>query len=1046
MKKRKLNNFVLGMSAIFLSIGFATTLTGKLTNDYRSQIDTLFGTSSYITNSDEVKYKSTYETGDQLMEAAKNLAIKEGAEGTVIMKNDNSVLPLEKTKKIALFGGASYMPYMSAAGNSDQVLLKQAIEDAGFSIDTSISNIYDKSLAEFVTESGGWGGTTKRYVNAPNKSAGDYTNFKVNELTFDKLVSKGFASANWKDSVTADVGIVTFSRPGGEGTTYKPGSALDSDDKPTGKNPLALSDEELAVVKSAKETCDKVVVLLNTSCTLEIGALLSGEFAVDGIAYIGIPNDYQLRGTVKVLSGEVNATGALADTYATSSTSSPGMVNFGGDYYKDYTIVADFEDTRWPGVEIENTSAGSFGGTKTYNGGTYVNEVEGIYTGYNYYETRYYDGVANASSNALSSAGISQGGTSWDYAKEVSYPFGYGLSYLDYTTKLTSVSVEDRVGGKVTANVALTNNSNKDGLFRAELFVQTPYTDYDKENAVEKSAIQFLNSKKVDVKAGQTVNTTIEIATKYLASYDYTKAKSYIMDAGTYYFSLGNGSHEALNNVMQAQGLTPDKAGEITNVKTWVKSGETDTKTYAVSDSGALISNVADNADMNYYLPGSTTYLSRKDWKGTYPINYNAEENVLSLSDSPKKDEWLKELRNQQYTVKTTDEVENFDGTSGPTFSSDEIGYEEINNIKDEYWEKLVDAIPAEEALGAVAHGGSQSDELTNIKNPVVKQYDGPIGFNGKNLATNNGESAEVDRYFVDPESEAGKFKANINSQTLLGSAFNPELAYEWGAVLGNTGLWIASYQIWAAGLNYHRTPYNGRNTEYHSEDPMLTNVIGREIIKGTKEFGIIVGPKHIGFNDQEHNRAGVSVYMNEQKFRETDLRGFQGAIEDAGALGLMVAFNRIGAINASHHVGMLKELIRGEWNFNGLISTDMMNNAYYFNPEGCTMATVTQMADFAGNNSHLNLGTGGNDATWTYLNPEVLKKDQTLVDASREAMKYQLYAFANSALLNVSTLFVTPSWEVALNAINITTYVLGALCLFSWATLSALSFKKETK
>ena len=1048
-KNNKLNNVLLGSSALLLSIGFATTLAGGLVNDYRSTIDLALGTKSYITSTENAKYVSSYKTGDEVMAAAKALAIKEGAEGTVIMKNENAVLPLAKTNTVAVFGGASYSPYLSAAGNSDQVILTDALTAAGFSLDQTVNDIYTKIFADYTESTNPWTGeVTKNYVNSPNKTAGDYTSFKINEVNPSKFVSKGFAADGWESHVNANVGIVTFCRPGGEGSTYKPKSALDTDGNATGKNPLALSDDELAVVKVAKETCDKVIVLLNTSCTIEIDPLVKGDYAVDGIAYIGIPNDYQFTGIVQALDGDVNPTGALADTYAVDSTSSPAMVNFGGDYYSDYTIVSDgYDDPRWPGKTITNDMAGSFGGSATYNGGSYINETEGIYTGYNYYETRYYDSIVNPSYNASSSKGATQN-SAWSYADEVNYTFGYGLSYLDYELTLENVSVEDKVGGDITATIAVKNTSTKNGDFRAELFVQTPYTEYDRTNFVEKSAIQFLKSGKVYVKAGETQNVTITVPTKYMASYDYTAAKTYIMDSGTYYFTTGNGAHEALNNIMKSQGHTADSDGDTKCVKTWVNDGATDTTTYSVSDSGAKISNVAENADMNYYLPGSTTYLSRSDWNGTYPINYNTVNNGkgLTLGASAKKDEWIKELRNEQYTVKSTDNVSNVNGIAGTKFNAESIGYDQLTDINDSYWNSLAEAIPAEEALGAIAHGGSQSDTLTNIDNPIVRQNDGPNGFNSKALSTNNGESASVDSYYVDPNTEAGKFKACINSQTLLGSAFNPDLSYEWGCLLGNVGLWIGNYQIWGAALNYHRTPYNGRNTEYPSEDPMICNIIGTEITKGTREFGIISGPKHIGFNDQEHNRSGISVYMNEQKFRETDLRGFEGSVEEGGALGLMVAFNRIGAINASHHVGMLKKLIRGEWGFKGLISTDMMNNAYYFNPESCAMATVTQMADFAGNNSHLNLGTNGVDATWSYLSPDSVAHDQTLTDAARQAMKYQLYAFANSAILNISTTRVTPSWESALNGINISAYSIGGITAASWLALSAFGKKKEVE
>ena len=124
----------------------------------------------------------------------------------------------------------------------------------------------------------------------------------------------------------------------------------------------------------------------------------------------------------------------------------------------------------------------------------------------------------------------------------------------------------------------------------------------------------------------------------------------------------------------------------------------------------------------------------------------------------------------------------------------------------------------------------------------------------------------------------------------------------------------------------------------------MLTNVIGREVIQGCSDKGIINGPKHMGFNDQEHNRAGISAYMTEQKFRETDLRGFEGALSDAFGMGVMIAFNRIGATNASHHVGMIQKIVRG----------DLTNIAERVKEAGITKTALTVVGDFLGNDYDL--------------------------------------------------------------------------------------------
>lgn len=1042
----KKTNLWRGLTGVSLSLVVLASLGYGIADGFRTQVDNALGTQSYTVDNSSTKYVSKYKTGDELMNASKQLAVREGEEGTVIMKNKNNAFPL--SSKVALFGNAAYSPYMSAAGNTDQVKLVDALETAGVTLDPTVKSIYTNLLniyTEVEVENTWTHQITKNkiYKFAPNTSAGDYVDegFQVKEVASSYFTlgegEGGQAASNWKETVKANgnVGVCVFMRPGGEGTTYKPGVSRDANGNQLNQNPLALSPEELEIVKIAKETCGKVVVLLNTSCTIEVAPLMSGEYEVDGIAYIGIPNDYQFTGIANVLTGKVNATGALADTYAYDTASNPAMVNFGGGYFKDYESIATKagEDPRWD-IDVSNVVTGSFGGTASYSGGYYIVEAESIYTGYKYYETRYYDMVKNQF-NASANVGISYpGDTTWSYDHEVCYPFGYGESYLDYTEKLTDVKVDKRVDGNITATIEITNNSDKDGKFLGQLYVHTPYTDYDKKNLVEKSAIDFLSSEKIDLKAHATGSVTITVPTKYIASYDYTSAKTYILDGGKYIFATGNGSHDAINNVLKAEGVS-GVTGDADKTFVWDNGTEsnTDISTFSKSASGASVTNKVDDADINYWLPDSqkVTYLSRSNWKDTYPKCYHSTENAFSISSSPKKDEWVKSLRNSNYTVKSDDPVKNMDGVNNNIKFSD-ISGDALSDINSSFWDSLVEQIPAEEALGAIAHGGNQSDVLTNVENPIVGQNDGPNGFNSTKLSSNNGSDATSDKYYVDENTEAGAFKANINSQTLLGSSFSAKLAEDWGDLLGNTGLWVGKFEIWGAALNYHRTAYNGRNTEYPSEDPMLCNIIGGGIIRGSKKYGIIVGPKHIGFNDQEHDRSGLQVYMTEQKVRETDLRGFEMAIEDEGALGMMVAFNRLGACNVSHNVGLIKGIFRNEWNFNGLISTDMMNNKYYFNPESATMATVTMMADFAANDNHLNQGTGKVDKTWGYLSEDAIKNDNALVEQARQNLKYQLYAFANSALMNVTTTRVTPWWEATLVAVIITFSIIAAagICL----------------
>lgn len=1029
MKAKKFTPAMRGLAALMTCLMVLSIVGTGVANTYRGALDDTLGTESYVTINDDsaARFKTDYATIEDMAAAARDIAIREGEEGTVVMKNDNGVLPLKANANVALFGLAAYNVYGPKGGNADAASLADALAGAGLNVNETLKDYYLTNIINMHTEmrANRWTGkevpTTvydHMYVSAP----GDWTTYQIAEVPPTEFEALG-VPANWKEAIAKDsIGICVFARGAGEGNTYKPGSALNYAGEATGEDPLKLSADELAVVEAAKETCSKVIVLLNTGNNMMIADIAEGgSHEVDGICYIGCPNDYQTIGIANVLTGKVNATGALASAFVRDHQSIPAVQNVGGDYFADYEIVCRNDDPRYPGKEIGNIGTGSFGGADTYNGGMYIVEAEGIYVGYKYYETRYFDAVMGQG-NANSAAGATQG-SAWNYGDEMLYTFGHGLSYLDYTQTIKSVTVDRSVNGNITAVVEVKNNSNQDGKFLTQLYVQQPYTDYDRTNLVEKSAVMFLNSAKVDVAAGKSKEVTITIPTKYLASYDANNAKTYILDAGDYYFTAAAGAHEAVNNILAAQGKTTadgmDAAGKNA-VVSW-KLDALDNTTFAIANN-TTVTNVADDADLNYWLPGTVTYLTRQDWN-TFPINYNKLN--LKIADSPKKDQWIAEMRGETYTISDTGAAA--EAVPGPKFTASEIGAEQLNNINDPYWDKLVHAITIDEAVGAVIHGGSRSDTLTNIDNPVVIQNEGPTG---------------ISAGYTD-EATGKTYKFNVNSQTLLGCSFNPELAYQWGLVEGNSCLWVERYDLWGSGLTLNRTPYNGRNYEYISEDPMLTNVIGREVIQGCSDKGIINGPKHMGFNDQEHNRAGISAYMTEQKLRETDLRGFEGALSDAFGMGVMIAFNRIGATNASHHVGMIQKIVRGEWGFKGLISTDMMNNYLYFNAESMVMAGITQVADFAADNSHINLGEGGVDAVWPHISLETVSKDSNLVEQARENLKYQLYIFANSAILNISTQRVNTWWDTALTVTTYASSILAVLFFLAWVVLTLLPEKK---
>ena len=173
----------------------------------------------------------------------------------------------------------------------------------------------------------------------------------------------------------------------------------------------------------------------------------------------------------------------------------------------------------------------------------------------------------------------------------------------------------------------------------------------------------------------------------------------------------------------------------------------------------------------------------------------------------------------------------------------------------------------------------------------------------------------------------------------------------------------------------------------------MLTNRIGAEQLRGAVEKGSICGPKHMGFNDQELNRQGVACYMTEQKVRETDTRCYEGAlrVNEGNGTGVMMSFARIGATNVTNSVGYIKNIMRGEWGFKGLISTDYVSGDYYFNPTDCVINNVTFMA----------YGSYNSANNWTEYNAASVSRDPNMMQALYDNMHYYMYSIANSSALN---------------------------------------------
>ena len=962
-----------GMTTLTASLLTVSVAAGPVVDSYRTDIDKFLGTKSSAmvtdsTDEDLYTYKSDYSSTTELLESIEDLGERMSEEGTVLLKNENNALPLSKdeTQKLSLLGFSSYYPVQGGdmgsslteneGTDADTVDFVEALAAKGFSINEDLQNLYKSLESEFKTEVNMWGNIVEYYHITAPATDGVFASEEPSQETMDSVDSQ------WKESMDDyNVMLVTIGRSSTENGTYLPGvDGVDASQDLNQTDPLGLSDDERDLINAAVEAKEsnggKVIVMLNNANAMEIDEIKNND-GVDAILEVGLPGGYGFYGVADILSGEANPSGHLTDTYAVTNANSPAAQNFGNYEW----INAD------PTVNINAEEV----------------EAEGIYTGYKYYETRYADTVLGQG-NADATVGSSTG-KAWDYDNEVSYPFGYGLSYTTFEQTLKSVDV-DLENRTVTAEVEVKNTGDVAGKDVVQLYTSVPYTDYDIENKVEKSAVQLLDYEKTDmIEPGESQTVTITADAQDMASWDSTcdneagTTGNWILDNGTYYFTVGNGAHEAVNNVLAAQDQKVD--GNKDNVQTW-ELGDFDSSSFAVTLNGTPVENQLQDADLNNWMEDTVTYLSRNDWEGTWPETYKdltaTNEMISTMADD--------------YS-----DIEANGDPSSVTFGADNgmtlANLKGVDDITDERWSTLMDQITLEECLIRTGLGGTSTKTIESITSPEAIQNDGPNGFNSYPLGQYaNSDDSTGDPCVIAEDDPNRDYKMGVMAvETVIGQTFSKQLAEEWGKVIGNYSLWANTAIWWGVGTNLHRTPYNARNHEYFSEDAVLTAGQGAAIIEAGHEYGVLIAPKHLAFNDTEINRTGIAEFMTEQAARENELRGTQSCIEDANALAVMTAYNRVGCVTSNAHTGLLLNIVRKEWGFKGLMSEDFIQDPTY---------TKIRMA--VHNGVTMTCNTGDNtmaavEAVWPYWSVENASKSEELLTDLKQAMLYQNYALANS-------------------------------------------------
>ena len=989
-----------GVTAV-LTIG--SIVGNVIANRYATTINVALDTSySKVVGYDEnsIYYTSDFENEDARWDYEKELCARLEAEGASLLKNDNNALPLGSGAKVSLFARGSVDLLYGGTGSgsvdtSAAPTLKDALTQEGISVNETLWSWYES--------------TAEKYGRMTPASISDAlaanTQYAVNEAPWSEVESANSSSF----AEYGDAAIVVFSRSGGEGADLPDGDtsvslttntnagglqangekeqveeSLDNVQYGVGQEGdgdyLALTQEEkdlLAGLKTLKDngTFKKIVVLLNTSNALELDFLnpeiCGADYGIDSCMWIGDVGQTGAIGVGRLLSGSTAPSGSIVDTFWYDNMKNPAVVNF-------YTVP--YAGAEQYGLALEGPDVQ----------GMYSVYQEGVYLGYRYAETRYEDVVMGTEKTG-----------DFDYASTVAYPFGYGMSYTTFDFS----DFEFTEGADAfTVSVNVTNTGDTAAKKTVQIYFQSPYTDYDRQNGIEKASVELCGFDKTDVlDPGASEKVTIEIPKTELRAYDANGAKGYILDAGDYYFTAANGSHEAVNNILAAKGFSSSNGmtedGNAALVGRFTQA-ELDTEIFRDSAAtGAQITNLFDESDPNKssLTPGTVTFLTRSDWEGTFPT----ARPTLTMNDK-----LAKALEFTQYNA--ADHAD----TAMPTLASGgDMSVSEMigADYGDERWEALLDQLTFDEMVNTITLGFHNTAACETVSKAATKDENGPQGLTA---SLTGGKSAMC-----------------YTSEDIMAATMNTELMEDVGRCIGNDCLDMGYSGLYGPGINMHRTPYSGRNFEYYSEDPFVAGTICAAETKGIQSKGVYVYLKHVALNDSESSRRGVNTWLTEQTARELYLEVADKAIIDGGAWCVMSGFNRWGAQWCGENANLMNVYLRGEAGMRGMSITDFSGLSQYMD-----------VAD----------GLIGGSDIWDSPMPMIhtvaagqMAGDPYMVSEMRDAMHRILYTVVNSNAMNGwnSETHIepnTPWWQLAIYGL------IGVSALLT--ILSALMLVKNIK
>ncbi len=986
------------MIVLLVLVVFASSIA----NEFSGQINSFLGisTSKTINSNGGDEAESTYEryyesefTSVAELKAAGLAKVSEvESEGAVLLKNDNNTLPLTR-QDVSLFGATAISAVYGGTGSGavsseDAPTYLQVLTESGY-------NVVDAELLEWYYDS---------------EMGRDFDEGNINEASW-KQIQKSDAVDSFGNGEAA---IFVVGRVGGEANDLK---SVDQDDGLNGDY-LTLNKNEIAILEGLKEYKDEgkissIIVLINSANPISAAFIEDEAYGIDAALWIGSVGQTGLYGVADIISGKVNPSGSLTDTWWTDNMLDPTMANFGSYTYEDSDSYELGDNTR------------------AYN--SYVVYQEGIYVGYRYTETRYEDAVL----------GIAKVG---DYVYEdvVQYPFGYGLSYT--TFEMSDMEVSKSGDGTDTAymvSVKVTNTGNTAGKKNVQIYVQKPYTEYDIENQIEKASVELVGYGKTEtLEPGASEIVSVNVPEYFFTSYDAYNSGVYILDEGTYYLTAAENSHDALNNILTAKGKTTEDGmtEEGQAALTFTTDYVFDNVTYSAAyGTGNDVTSLFADADINRY-DGSgdneVTYISRNDWEGTtklwtpdddgYNTNYVkltmtesiAEDTVLNDADLPENDDQWPIMGSTETSYQLIDLLVDESGN--------EIAYD------DEMWDDLLNQLTFAQLSELSAVGLRMTAAIEEIGKPETLDHNGPSGVTQKYSLGPNGYATQTN----DPDSEETGTCYPCNG--IVAATFNDKLVAEVGELIGEDAMWAGYSGFYGTGLNIHRNPYSGRAFEYYSEDGILTGLIASVETAAIQSKGVYVYNKHFALNDQEEQRQGIGTWCNEQAMREIYLRAFELPIVYSDAKCVMSSFNRIGAVWSGAMYNLQTLWLRGEAGMSGFVVTDMFDGSYMSKVHE-VLAGNDIPDNYPGTSGTVTIG-GATDLGYEFADyaPGAVKENAQVAQAMRETAHRILFTVLHSRGMDgisagTMVVSVTPWWKTAL---IITQVILALLSILGAATL----------